>query len=216
MRSHATIAAVLILASALACNKDKDTNKDNGEGNNPKTTNTNKDNGEGNHKTTNTNKDNGEGNQKTTKEEGKKEEANKPQPPGASGRRTSVVSVGPGKGGAGTKASPQVKPTEESSGLPRTKRLTDLTVGETTKLCDWTASRFGGYNVVTICGGGNEARSFDSRQDCVTYLRPASLGCKASVGDVEDCIKLTQQKVCSPTPVRECASTNNCVALAGG
>jgi len=71
-----------------------------------------------------------------------------------------------------------------ASGLERSRTWSALTMAEKGTLCDWAASKFGGYGMSMDCGNGTSIGSFPSQQACVDNL-PAT--CGVTVAQVEAC-----------------------------
>jgi hypothetical protein len=94
--------------------------------------------------------------------------------------------------------------------------LTDLTLGERKKLCDWTAAIGGGYDASLICESGLVVSTFTSQQACLD----AFLGSCSSVTVYvwEACIDKTAQNECADYLFTDvaCAPIVMCLGMTDG
>ena len=92
---------------------------------------------------------------------------------------SAVVALGlAGCGGSGTGA----------SGLPASEKLNNLTDAEKGQLCDWMASKLGGYGVT--CNSDWAFMTYPDQASCVADgSSPTSTpNCQATVGQAEACV----------------------------
>jgi len=89
--------------------------------------------------------------------------------------------------GCTSSSAPQVGPTSGvdpgDAAVPR--YLTDLTLSERKKLCDWTANVGGGYGTSVTCEGGLVVSSFANQQACLDAFLGACYS--VTVTDWEQC-----------------------------
>lgn len=71
-----------------------------------------------------------------------------------------------------------------ASGLEKSKPWSALTPAERATLCDWGATKFGGYGMSTDCANGTSISAYPSQQACVDNF-PAT--CGATVAQFEAC-----------------------------
>jgi hypothetical protein len=73
-----------------------------------------------------------------------------------------------------------------ASGLEKSKTWSALTPAERAMLCDWEATKAGGYGTSVDCGNGTSISAYPSQQACVDNF-PAT--CGARVADFEACAR---------------------------
>lgn len=71
-----------------------------------------------------------------------------------------------------------------ASGLEKSKTWSTLTMAERATLCDWEASKFGGYGMSMDCGNGTSIGAYPSQQACIDNFPPT---CGATVAQFEAC-----------------------------
>ena len=71
-----------------------------------------------------------------------------------------------------------------ASGLEKSKAWSTLTMAERATLCDWEASKFGGYGMSMDCGNGTSIGAYPSQQACIDNFPPT---CGATVAQFEAC-----------------------------
>jgi hypothetical protein len=97
-----------------------------------------------------------------------------------------------------------------SSGVDATKRLDALSAAEKGQLCDWIASKMGGYGHTTSCGSDLTLDAPANQAECVAEM-PAT--CAATVAQAEAC--QNQTSCTNPLP-EACAPIIDCILGGGG
>jgi hypothetical protein len=92
-----------------------------------------------------------------------------------------------------------------SSGVDTTKRLDSLSAAEKGQMCDWIASKMGGYGASKSCGADLTLEAPASQAECVAEM-PAT--CAATVAQLEAC---TNQTSCENILPESCAPIIECV-----
>jgi hypothetical protein len=89
-----------------------------------------------------------------------------------------------------------------SSGLPRDAHVKALGSADLATLCDWSASKLGGYNRRITCPDGSWVMAKMSRMACEQTV--TSSPCDLTVGEIEDCTDAVTAAPCGAIP-EECA-----------
>jgi hypothetical protein len=94
-------------------------------------------------------------------------------------------------------------------GLDRSEDLVGLSPTEFAQVCDWSASKLGGYGASHDCGD-----VVGSQDECVTAIEEASLiVCSLTVGEWEDCLNALGGDLCrfyADEPEPRCAPLLAC------
>jgi len=94
-----------------------------------------------------------------------------------------------------------------SSGLPRDAHVKSLASADQAILCDWVASKFGGYGHRISCPNGNGVIAEMNRMACEQTATSSS--CDSTVGQLEDCVNAVAAAPCGGVPPA-CASMVGC------
>jgi|SRR5580658_8616347 hypothetical protein len=89
-----------------------------------------------------------------------------------------------------------------TSGIDESTPLLGLTPAQATSLCEWVATRVGGYGRTIDCGSGDTISS-DTYSQCLSggMFVNVSPDCTATVSDVETCINgVVEQDPCTGFP----------------
>jgi hypothetical protein len=108
---------------------------------------------------------------------------------GALGFDGSTVST---TGVDGSLPSPDVSASSSTSGVPGNKQQGDLTDDDKRRICDWTASLYGGYGRAISCPDtGSGPRSItapESQTACLAQGVMIKPGCTVTVAETEACL----------------------------
>jgi len=88
------------------------------------------------------------------------------------------------------------------SGIDESTPVLSLTPAQKTFLCEWVATRIGGYGRTIDCGSGDTISS-DTYSECLAggMFTNVSPDCAATVSDVETCINgVVEQQPCTGFP----------------
>lgn len=110
-------------------------------------------------------------------------------------------------------SSEESAPQGPTSGLDRSHALAGLSIDDQKKLCDWEASRYGGYGQqrAITCNGTSVAITADADQaKCLADAKKFNPACEATVGDFEICINEALDNPC----VQTAAKLSSCNAFA--
>jgi hypothetical protein len=77
--------------------------------------------------------------------------------------------------------------------------LANLTTAQKAELCDWQATRLGGYGTTTSCPGGTGLSVPTSQASCAAGLATSANTCQATVQDEYNCIDSLVQLPCLET-----------------
>ena len=101
-----------------------------------------------------------------------------------------------------------------SSGLGRSMTVITLTPTELGQLCDWSATRQGGYGHTVPCPDAGSSGPYDDRTTCVESIDAYSRYCAAlTVGDYEDCINDLAAEACSIATNDGCTALRACLSV---
>ncbi|HET6279908.1 MAG TPA: hypothetical protein VFH73_03050 [Polyangia bacterium] len=78
------------------------------------------------------------------------------------------------------------------------KRLTELTPAERATLCDWTATKVGGYGTRYYCEGSVH-QTYATQAACLVSQSRVARGCTATVADSQACTAMAQEDPCGAT-----------------
>jgi len=94
--------------------------------------------------------------------------------------------------------------------------LTDLTLSERKKLCDWTAGIGGGYGTSVKCDGGQYVSNFTNQQACLDSFLGACYG--VTITDWEACRNKEVSDPCADYlwTSDECAPVRKCIGETDG
>jgi hypothetical protein len=109
-------------------------------------------------------------------------------------------------GASGSSGSATTAPLDPSATLP------SLSAAQKGELCDWVASRLGGYGTTTSCPGGTGIMVAANQADCVAGLAVSADSCQATVQDEYNCINSVVQLPCTSTyyALTECNPIISC------
>ena len=95
-----------------------------------------------------------------------------------------------------------------TSGVSESKPVNQLTTDDLGKICDWSASLYGGYGKTKTCSDGTTSSSRANRDACVqsTYKT-----CTATVSDVESCTLQLHELCLSGLATQECEPLLPCL-----
>jgi hypothetical protein len=96
--------------------------------------------------------------------------------------------------------------TKATSGVAGSKLMSNLTDEDVKKLCDWSASLYGGYGKVTSCTDWTVGAPKDVAT-CLARSESIQANCTLSVEEAEACMKGVA--ACNPDPVL-CAELLSC------
>lgn len=97
-----------------------------------------------------------------------------------------------------------------ASGVDTSKRLDALSAAEKAQLCDWMASKYGGYGASKTCGADLTLEGPANQAECVAMIPPT---CAATVAQAEAC---ENQTSCSNPIPESCAPLIDCIFPGGG
>jgi|SRR5580658_242093 hypothetical protein len=131
-----------------------------------------------------------------------------------------ALAIACGGGGGGT-GGPLLADAGATSGIDESTSLPNLTSAQATLLCEWMATRMGGYDVLLACGSSGEFIASEPYSQCLSGDKwknapapsDASLPpvCTATVSDAENCINgVVEQKPCTTFP-SACIDLTNCI-----
>jgi len=130
-----------------------------------------------------------------------------------------AVACGGGGGGSGGTGGPLLADAGLTSGVDESTSLVNLTPAQWTLLCEWIATRIGGYDVYIEC---NDSQSITSqtysqcRDEQWTNASASSgaspsAGCTATVSVAESCVNsVLEQKPCTTFPFA-CVELSACI-----
>ena len=79
------------------------------------------------------------------------------------------------------------------SGVPGTKTLSTINADDIKKICDWTASLYGGYGGQTVCndspGITETITGPTSQAECLGKASIIKAGCTTTVSQMESCLR---------------------------
>ena len=114
--------------------------------------------------------------------------------------------VGPGDRDGATTPAP-------TSGVPGAKTVTGMTAADNQKICDWTASLYGGYGGQAICDDGSGMVATitgpSNQAACLAQAAQVPSTCTATVSQVETCTRAIS--TCDPND--DVAATEACTAM---
>ena len=101
------------------------------------------------------------------------------------------------------------------SGLSRAAIVGTLTSPQLATLCDWSASRRGGYGYIVPCGNEATLGTYPSQMTCISDIGLYSAPCDSlTVGDYEDCMTAVGPDECLfiTTDNAGCMALRDCFA----
>lgn len=125
-----------------------------------------------------------------------------------------AVACGGGGGDDGGTGGPLLVDAGLTSGIDESTSLVNLTTAQSTLLCEWIATRIGGYDVYIGCNGSQAISSLTYSQchgDRWMNATSSSAVCTATVSVAESCINgVVEQKPCTLLPAA-CVTLGACV-----
>jgi hypothetical protein len=115
---------------------------------------------------------------------------------------------GPSSNGDGGGTTPA-----QTSGVPGNKTISSITAADKQKICDWTASLYGGYGGKVVCDDGSgmtvEVTGPASLAECLAQAAAIPSTCTATVSQAETCTRA----ISTCDQADDAAATSACAAM---
>lgn len=95
-----------------------------------------------------------------------------------------------------------------TSGVTGSKTIATVTTADKIKICDWTASLYGGYGKTINCTANSTVSGPADQASCLAEAAMISATCTATVAQAESCTKTIAS--CSDATTADCTALLSC------
>ena len=96
-----------------------------------------------------------------------------------------------------------------TSGVTGSKTVASLTDADKKKICDWTASLYGGYGMTIACSATSSVIGPVDQAECLARAAAIPATCVVTVAQAESCTKTIAE--CGDATTAECTAMFACV-----